>query len=188
MAISKSASPALEEFLKLPETKPASEYIDGEIIQKPTPKTRHSRLQGKLIDAINEVTEVGRIAYAFPELLCTFGDRSIIPDIAVFRWQNIEIDENEEPLDNVFIAPDWTIEILSSGQSSNRITGNILHCLNHNCQLGWLVDPDDRSIIVFQPQQQPKLFRQEDNLVVLEGVELCLTADQVFSWLKMRAD
>jgi Uma2 family endonuclease len=28
----------LEEFLKLPETKPASEYIDGEIIQKPMPK------------------------------------------------------------------------------------------------------------------------------------------------------
>lgn len=25
----------LEEFLKLPETKPASEYINGEIIQKP---------------------------------------------------------------------------------------------------------------------------------------------------------
>jgi len=25
----------LEQFLKLPETKPASEYIEGEIIQKP---------------------------------------------------------------------------------------------------------------------------------------------------------
>jgi Uma2 family endonuclease len=27
----------LEEFLQLPETKPASEYIDGQIIQKPLP-------------------------------------------------------------------------------------------------------------------------------------------------------
>ena len=36
----------LEEFLKLPETKPASEYIEGEIIQKPMPKTKHSCLQG----------------------------------------------------------------------------------------------------------------------------------------------
>ena len=35
----------LEEFLKLPETKPASEYIQGEIIQKPMPKTKHSILQ-----------------------------------------------------------------------------------------------------------------------------------------------
>lgn len=27
----------LEEFLQLPETKPASEYINGQIIQKPMP-------------------------------------------------------------------------------------------------------------------------------------------------------
>ena len=27
----------LEEFLQLPETKPASEYIDNQIIQKPLP-------------------------------------------------------------------------------------------------------------------------------------------------------
>jgi Uma2 family endonuclease len=32
---------SLEEFLELPETKPASEFIAGEIIQKPMPKTRH---------------------------------------------------------------------------------------------------------------------------------------------------
>ena len=55
MSVAKSASPTLEEFLKLPETKPASIYIDGEIIQKPMPKTHHSRLQGKLINGINEV-------------------------------------------------------------------------------------------------------------------------------------
>jgi Uma2 family endonuclease len=28
---------ALDEFLELPETKPASEYVDGQIIQKPMP-------------------------------------------------------------------------------------------------------------------------------------------------------
>jgi Uma2 family endonuclease len=188
MTVAKPASLTLEEFLKLPETKPASEYIDGEVIQKPMPKTRHSRLQGKLIDAINGVTEAKQIAYAFPELRCTFGGRSMIPDIAVFRWQNIELDENEEPLDNVLVAPNWIIEILSPDQSSNRVTGNILHCLKYGCQLGWLVDPDDHSVIVFQPQQQPELLRQEDKLVVLEGVELDLTAKQVFSWLKMKAE
>jgi Uma2 family endonuclease len=34
----------LEEFLKLPETKPASEYIDGRIIQKLMPQGEHSAL------------------------------------------------------------------------------------------------------------------------------------------------
>jgi hypothetical protein len=31
----------LEAFLQLPETKPASEYIDGQILQKPRPQAKH---------------------------------------------------------------------------------------------------------------------------------------------------
>uniref|UniRef100_B8HLK6 Putative restriction endonuclease domain-containing protein n=1 Tax=Cyanothece sp. (strain PCC 7425 / ATCC 29141) TaxID=395961 RepID=B8HLK6_CYAP4 len=185
MTVAKPDSLTLDEFLQLPETKPASEYIDGEIIPKPMPKTRHSRLQAKLISAINEVTEAERIAYAFPELRCTFGSRSIVPDIAVFYWQYVQLDQDGEPLDDVLIAPNWVIEILSPDQSSNRVTGNILHCLKHGCQLGWLIDPGDRSVLVFLPQQQPELFHREDRLVVLDDIELELTVDQVFSWLRM---
>jgi Uma2 family endonuclease len=175
----------LEKFLTLPETKPASEYVEGRILQKPMPKTRHSRLQGKLINTINEVTEAPRIAYAFPELRFTFGGRSIIPDIAVLRWQNIPLDENREPLDNVLSAPDWTIEILSPDQSANRVTGNILHCLKHGCLLGWLIDPGDRSILLLQPNRQPELRYGQDALTVLEGVDLTLTVEHIFGWLKM---
>jgi Uma2 family endonuclease len=185
MTVAKPPSITLKEFLKLPETDPASEYIEGEIIQKPMPKTRHSRLQGKLIDAINEVVEERRIAYAFPELSCTFGGRSTVPDVAVLRWERIEFDENGEPIDDVLTAPDWTIEILSPEQSSNRVTGNILHCLKHGCQLGWLIDPDDRSILVFLPKQQPELCCGSDALNVLSEIELSLTVEQVFDWLKM---
>ncbi|MDK2463106.1 Uma2 family endonuclease, partial [Aphanizomenon sp. PH219] len=69
----------LEKFLMMPETKPASEFLDGDIIQKPMPKGRHSRLQGKLSSEINLVSESEKIAYAFPELRCSFGSRSIVP-------------------------------------------------------------------------------------------------------------
>ncbi|ACK65110.1 protein of unknown function DUF820 [Rippkaea orientalis PCC 8801] len=186
MAIAKPKFLTLEEFLLLPETKPPHEYIDGEIIQKPMPKTRHSRLQSKLINAINSVTESKAIAYGFPELRCTFRGRSIIPDIAVFHWEYIEVDDTGEPLDDVCIPSNWTIEILSPEQSSNRVMGNILHCLNHGCQLGWLIDPEDRSIMIFQPKQQPELYYREDKLVVLENIDLELTVKQVFDWLKNR--
>lgn len=88
---------SLDEFLKRPETKPASEYIDGQIIQKPMPQGQHSTIQGELVTAINAVTKANRIAWAFPELRCTYpagshpadvyGGRSIVPDVAVFRWE-----------------------------------------------------------------------------------------------------
>lgn len=85
----------------------------------------------------------------------------------------------------MFVAPDWTIEILPPEQSSNKVTGNILHCLCHGCQLGWLVDPDDKSILIFLPDRQPKLFKGSDKLTVLDGIDLELTAEEVFGWLKM---
>lgn len=175
----------LDEFLQLPETKPASEYIKGQIFQKPMPKSRHSRLQGRLMRAINEVVEDIKYAYAFPELRCTVGGRSIVPDLTVLLWHNIRFNKDGEPIDNVQIAPDWTIEILSPGQSPNRVTGNIFHCLESGCQLGWLIDPQDRSILVFFPHQSPRLCTGGDRLPVPDNIPLHLTTDQVFNWLKM---
>lgn len=74
--------------------------IDGDIVRKPTPKGKHSRLQFKLCDRINEIAESRKIACAFPELRCTFGSRSIVPDIAVFKWSRIPSDRDGEVPDN----------------------------------------------------------------------------------------
>lgn len=181
-----SAKITLEEFLKLPETKPASEYINGQVIQKPMPQGKHSKLQGELIIAINAVAKPQKIALAFPELRCTFGGRSIVPDVSLFAWEKIPVDENGD-IANVFkIAPDWTIEILSPEQSQTKVTGNILHCLNYGCQLGWLLDPDEKSVLVYPALQQTQLLTQNDVLPVPNLVaDLRLTVADVFNWLKL---
>jgi len=176
----------LEEFLQLPETNPASEYIQGKIIQKPMPKGRHSRLQSKLCTVINQVVETEKIAYAFTELRCTFGGISIVPDVAIFQWKNIPFTANGAIPDDFKLAPNWTIEIISPAQKANQVIGNILHCLSFGCSLGWLIDPDDDSVLVFSPGKQPALIQGENNLPVLEEIELNLTVNQLFDWLKMR--
>lgn len=183
----------LEDFLKLPyiEESPAWEYINGNAIQKPMPKTRHSILLHRLLAVIDSNTEDYT---ALPELRCTFGGRSVVPDVAVVAWNRIPLDEEGEPEDKFVEPPDWTIEILSPEQNANRVIDNILHCLRHGCQLGWLIDPDERSILTFRPKQEPEVHRgsdcprgtgKADRLQVLEGIELELTADQVFGWLKI---
>ncbi|MEM9244875.1 MAG: Uma2 family endonuclease [Cyanobacteria bacterium P01_F01_bin.153] len=178
---------SLAEFLKQPETTPASEYINGRVWQKPMPKTRLSLLKSKLVQAINGVIEGNRLGYAFPELRCSFGDRSIVLDVVVLRWDNIAFNEFGEPLDDVQVPPDWVIEILSPDQSANRVTGNILYALENGCELGWLIDPDDRSVLVLRSQQSPVLFYGETALPLLSdlpGIEL--TAEQIFGWLRMQ--
>ncbi|WP_421657807.1 Uma2 family endonuclease [Leptothermofonsia sp. ETS-13] len=96
------------------------------MIQKPTPQGKHSKLQGKLVTAINQIVEDRKIALAFPELRCTFGGRLIVPDVSVFAWDRIPVDDNGE-FTNVFpICPDWTIEILSPDQSPTKVTSKLV--------------------------------------------------------------
>ncbi|NEP56346.1 MAG: Uma2 family endonuclease [Symploca sp. SIO2G7] len=177
---------SLEDFLQLPETKPASEYINGQIYQKPMPGGKHSLLQTRLSTEINRVSESKRIACAFLELRCTFGGRSIVPDISVFSWQRIPLDTDGE-IENTFtISPDWTIEILSPEQSSTRVINNILFCLNHGTELGWLIDPQERLIITFLPGKQPESKQNQDILPVLSSLgDLQLSVQSVFSWLSL---
>ena len=48
----------LEEFLAQPETKPASEFINGQIIQKPMPQIKHGSLQLELANVIREPRKI----------------------------------------------------------------------------------------------------------------------------------
>ena len=181
----------LDRFLTQPETKPASEYSNGSVYQKPMPQGQHSRLQLKFCNTVNSVTEDKQIALALPELRCTFGGKSIVPDVAVFRWERLPINAEGE-IENVFsIYPDWVIEILSPEQVPMRVISNILHCLKHGTEMGWLLFPKERSLLIFQRDRQPIEINSEINsaqkLLVpnfLE-VELSLTVDQVFGWLKV---
>lgn len=180
-----ATSLTLEEFLKLPETKPASEFINGCIYQKPMPQGKHSRLQLKFCNVVNDVAETTKIALAFPELRCTFGSRSIIPDASVFLWQRIPFDADGEVPNAFNIYPDWTVEILSPEQKATKVISNILHCLKHGTTLGWLIDPEDRIILVFIPNQEPVELTGNDTLPTPEFLTLNLTVEQVFNWLKV---
>lgn len=175
----------LDEFLKLPETKPASEFIDGQIIQKPMPQGKHSTIQLDLGAGINLALKPRRIARAYPELRCTFGGRSIVPDIAVFTWGRIPRDENGEVANTFAIAPNWTIEILSPDQSQTKVIRNILHCLAHGTNMGWLIDPDEKLVFVYFVDQRIAVFEAEvDRLPVPPFAEsFSLTVSQLFSWL-----
>jgi Uma2 family endonuclease len=185
MVQSPSKSLTLEEFLKLPDTKPASEYIDGQIIQKPMPQGEHSAIQTELPAAINAVLRPKKVARAFSELRCTFGGRSIVPDVTVFTWERIPRKENGG-IANIFaLAPDWTIEILSPDQSQTKVTKNILHCLKHNTQMGWLIDPEEQSIFIYFPDRPTEVFDQPTAQLPMPSFahEFQLTVGDLFSWL-----
>lgn len=175
----------LEEFLQLPETEPVSEYIDGQIIQKPMPQGEHSTIQTELASTINIVLKPQKIARAYTELRCTFGGRSVVPDISVFLWERIPRQPNGR-VQNVFpIAPDWTIEILSPEQSQTKVTKNISHCLKYQTKMGWLIDPDEESVLIYLPDRLVEIFDEKDQLLPAPSFANAfqLTVGELFDWL-----
>lgn len=178
---------SLGEFLALPETKPASEYFNGQVIQKPMPSGKHSKLQSKFVSVLNDVLEVPRIAEAFTELRCTFGGKSIVPDLSVFAWNRIPEDENGKVEDTFLISPDWTIEILSPDQGESKVTAKILHCLAHGAQMGWMIDPHACSVVAFPAKREPIYFdldAPDEHIPTPEFAnQFQLTVGTLFGWL-----
>jgi len=177
---------SLSAFLQLPETKPASEYIDGQIIQKPMPKTNHGIVQTDLSAAINTALKNNKTGRAITELRCTFGGRSIVPDIAVLPWAAIPRDNNGKASDEgLFEAPHWMIEILSAGQSQTKVVRNILHALAHGTQLGWLIDPLEDCVFGYKPDLTTTLYEQpSQSLPVPEFAQgFQLTVGELIDWL-----
>lgn len=179
-----SKSLSLEDFLQLPDTQPASEFIDNEIIPKAMPKGSHSVIQGELVTAINAVVKPQKLGRAFPKLRCSFDGRAIVPDISVFKCDRIPVDSNGKIAEEFELAPDWMIEILSPDQSQTKVIKKILHSLEHGTEMGWLIDPNEQTIFVFTSDRRSQVLDKPDEIIpVPDFVGLNLTIEGLFDWL-----
>jgi Uma2 family endonuclease len=158
LAVSRDRALSLAEFLALPETQPASEYINGQVHQKPMPQGQHSYLQSELTAVLNSVLRKARIARAGAELRCTFGGRVLVPDIVVVKWDRIPRQSDGRVANSFDFAPDWIVEIASPQQPLIRLIEKMQFCLDQGTEMAWLIDPEDLSVLVYQAGRSPRAF------------------------------
>ncbi|MGF1521262.1 MAG: Uma2 family endonuclease [Leptolyngbyaceae cyanobacterium] len=138
------------------------------------------------MSTLNAATEDAAIALAFPELRCVFGgSEAIVPDVVVFKWARIPFTEAGMIPHKFELAPDWAIEIVSPDQSQTRLIEKLTHCLQHGTEVGWLIDPGEFAVTVFQPRQMVKVLRGDTQLPMPSGIPLELTVNTVFRWLRV---
>jgi Uma2 family endonuclease len=175
---------SLFEFLKLPEEKPALEYIDGMVIQKVSPKTRHRILQGELLERINGFARPQRLAWAFAELRETFARQSLVPDVSVLRWDRVPYDDDGNVIDDITESPAIAVEIVSPDQGVNALIQRCVWYVSHGVEIALLIDPDHKSFVAFRLGQEPRVLQGPDRIdldEVLPG--FALTADELFASL-----
>ena len=56
------------------------------------------------------------------------------------------------------LCPDFVIELKSSSDRSRTLHGRMLEYLENGAKLGWLIDPDTRTITIYRPNQQTELI------------------------------
>jgi Uma2 family endonuclease len=176
----------LEEFLKLPDDKPYLEYIDGRIEAKVAPQMKHSLITSRLTERLNRWAKSVRLGLALPELRCTFAGRSIIPDVAFLLREHIEIDDLGEYADDTPWPPDIHVDIVSPGQNMEKTHEKLRHSTSNGCLLGWLIDPEKKTIDVYRPGRPAERMAPDG---VLEGEPVLpgfrLPVAEVFGWLKL---
>lgn len=104
---------------------------------------------------------------------------------SVFLWNRIPRKEDGSVANVFSLAPNWTIEILSPDQRQTKVTRNILHCLKHCTHMGWLIDPEEKSVLVYTPPNQITVFDESDDRLPVPDFasSLQLTVSTVFDWL-----
>lgn len=175
----------LVDFLKLPETRPANEFIDGKVVQKVSPKLRHSWLEWSLTAALNKHAGRRSLGMAAPELRCTFAGRSLVFDISYFRSDRVAYGPDGELVDDVFLPPDLAVEILSPGQGPRVADEKLRFSIRNGVRLGWLIDPYRRRIKVFEPGKRPRVLGDDESLLggdVVPGFRVAVKT--VFGWLR----
>ena len=178
---------SLEQFLALPEEKPALEYAEGKVTQKVSPKAKHSRLQLKFAEQLDKAGQEGRLSLAFPELRTTFGGASRVPDISVYRRERVPVDTAGELEDNFREPPDIAVEIVSPEQSVNALVRRCLWYVANGVAIALLVDPADESVLAFRPGQPAMAWHAQDRIDVSDVLPaLQLTVDELFASVRLQ--
>jgi len=152
---------SLEQFLAMPETEPASELIDGEVIQKMSPTLYHGTLVAELIRLLGQylhesregrlVTEVRHVNFA--------EERIFLPDINVTLAARQPTTREAGQHGLVSVPPDFALEVVSPGDSVGRVLEKADFYMRSGTQLLWLIDPDSESITTYRPGQPPAIHR-----------------------------
>lgn len=160
----------IEQFLALPDTKPGSEYINGEVVQKPMPNIAHTVIQHLLSLAFGLYLRTNPIGIVGPELRCIFGppdDRwGRLPDFMFIAMARLAGARADGPFHG---APDLAVEILSPDDRMTDVIAKVQFYLTYGTRLVWLVNPTARNVMVWSSPDVMQIVR-EDRL--LDGGDL----------------
>ncbi|MCC7364725.1 MAG: Uma2 family endonuclease [Dehalococcoidia bacterium] len=161
----------VEQYLALPEEKPYREYAYGEVVSKAMPNEDHGAIafaiQAALLPVVREFG--GR---AGPEFRVRFdterGPEYRLPDVAYWRPDRPRRDGED------MLPPTLAVEVRSPGESLASLREKCRYYRRYGVDICWLVDPNARTIEIFDAASDGLTRREGDELAtpLIPGLRL----------------
>lgn len=137
----------LEAFLRLPEVKPAREYEDGEVTQKPMPSIWHGVIQRLLSVVFTAYFNLRPDGDGGSEIRCLIGapgrQRPYVPDYVVVLNASARGFFGNRTFHG---APDLAVEIRSPDDRPGARERKIAFYLANGVRMVWDIDPERRTV------------------------------------------
>jgi Uma2 family endonuclease len=156
-----------DEFLDWPdEPGLRQELIRGEIVTMSLPGGRHGKVALKIGRLIGNHVEAGQFGdtYAAETGFIVERDPDTVrgADVAFVAAARLVLITNPEK--HVPFAPDLTVEVLSPNDRDDEVQEKVQLWLTAGSQLVWVVDPEDRTVVVHRRGAQPLTLREDDEI------------------------
>jgi Uma2 family endonuclease len=137
--------------ITVPDTTPATEWVNGRALQKMSPQHPHARAQGRWSAALlawADDTGSGRVGSEWEFRVTPPGDvtRPLVPDVAFLSYDRLGYDQ-DEAADIPRMAPDVAIEIISPGDRWADLDEKARVYLAAGAKLVLIADPSSQTLI-----------------------------------------
>lgn len=152
MALPQHKPATYEDLLTLPKNV-VGEIVNGRLIAQPRPAPKHARAYAVLGRKLGSPFDEGQGGpggcWIFDEPEVHLDADILVPDLAGWRRERM----SHLPETAWFpLAPDWACEILSPGTARFDRAEKLPIYLRHGVKHAWLVDPDLKTLEVFESQ------------------------------------
>lgn len=143
----------------MPETKPATEWVNGRALQKMSPQRRHALAQAAFASALLTWARdqgSGRVGTEWEFRIQPPGEirRPLVPDVAYISYARLPYDAEENAADIPRIAPDVVVEVLSPGDREKDLREKIRVYLTCGTAAVFEVNTHDRMVFVHDGGEQ----------------------------------
>jgi Uma2 family endonuclease len=156
----------LAQFLPLPETEPASEYADGEVVRRTMPSVAHMIDRQLLSIVAGLFVQRNGLGLSGPEGRCIFGpagaERALVPDYLILSASHTSGLDLHGPIRR---APDLAVETLSPDDRMTQVMEKLRFYLANGVRVVWLIDPERRTLTVLTPPETTRILTEEDTVL-----------------------